>query len=61
MTDAQKWNEGQEFWWQYMRVNNHEDTGLRPTRQGIKKLSNELKISQAHLRRCINAYLWDYA
>lgn len=57
--EREKWRAGQTYWYEYQQVNKHEDTGIKPTKEGIKKLSESLKIAQAHLRRCISFYLWN--
>lgn len=45
---------GRDYWGQYVRLNGF---AMEPTTEGLRKLSRNLDLTIAHLRRCIHAYL----
>lgn len=54
MTRQQQFEEGRDYWLQYVRINGY---AFSPTEKGLKALSRNIDINIQHLRKCINAYL----
>lgn len=46
--------EGRYYWMMYVQINGY---AFRPNAKGLNKLSRNLDLTQAHLARCITAYL----
>ncbi len=56
MTIAQRKiaEEGRGYWMVYVQINGY---AFRPSADGLRKLARNLDLTQAHLAKCITAYL----
>jgi len=54
MTKQERFNEGKDLWFEYVRVNGYS---FQPTNTGLSKLSRLLDLNKPYIQKCINAYL----